>query len=188
MYTIRFHTSSSLARPSASGGTLSLPLRMMVNRFSSAIAFSVFGLVQSASFSPMPLARSVLPFPLSPWHIAQSIEYSFLAFACDSTVGFTGFFEGAAAGAGVASWARGLGMGAGENTNRINAVRSIIGFNIAASSDVGAEKLGAAQVEIFCRPNYSYFRGQLLNLTFWSGAETQGVGQFRFEMEPLSRC
>ena len=33
---------------------------------------SVAGLLQSSSVSPMPLAISVLPFPLSPWHNAQS--------------------------------------------------------------------------------------------------------------------
>jgi hypothetical protein len=48
----------------------------------------------------------------------------------------------------------GLDAGEGAKTNRMNAVRSIIGFNIGASSDVGAGKLGASQVEIFSRPNY----------------------------------
>jgi hypothetical protein len=36
----------------------------------------------------------------------------------------------------------GLDAGEGAKTNRMNAVRSIIGFNIGASSDVGAGKTG----------------------------------------------
>src|SRR5208282_6626434 len=97
---MRFQTSVSVARPDDSGGILPLPTRIMLNSSQSSLPARVLGSVQSSRVSSMLVAISVLPFPLSPWHMEQSIRYRVLALACDSAVGLTGFLT-AAAGAGV---------------------------------------------------------------------------------------
>src|ERR1700722_3964848 len=108
-----FHTSVSVARPLDSGGILPLPTRMMLNSSQSCLPARDLGSVQSSRVSSMPVARSVLPFPLSPWHMEQSIRYRVLALACDSAVGLTGFLTGAAGGGASVSGGVRAGAGAG---------------------------------------------------------------------------
>src|ERR1035438_87985 len=131
-----FHTSSSLARPSASAGIFSpFPLRMALKRSSSVLPEREAGSVQSSSFSCMLVASSVLPLPLSPWHTAQSTLYSFLARACPSGVTLW-LLAGAAEGAwnAVTPW----GRGGGGTAERRTAESNRIGFNKGASSVAGA--------------------------------------------------
>src|SRR5216684_3960455 len=66
----------------------------------SEIPLHTAGSCQSFIFKPIDSTRSPLPFPLSPWHIAQSYPKTFFAAASTSGEDFTGFsfFTGADAG------------------------------------------------------------------------------------------
>src|SRR5216683_5899562 len=66
----------------------------------SEIPLHTAGSCQSFIFKPIDSTRSPLPFPLSPWHIAQSYPKTFFAAASTSGEDFTGFsfFTGAVAG------------------------------------------------------------------------------------------
>src|SRR5580698_8522447 len=118
---------------------------MMSKRSPSDFAESTVGSVQSFSVRLMSLARSVLPLPVAPWHISQSNPYIFLALACESAEGFTGFLTvdeaggaACAAGAGVGSCVARPGF-AGAAAIPITAERSSKDFNMAASSVAGVE-------------------------------------------------
>jgi hypothetical protein len=80
----------------------------------------------------MLVAKSVLPLPLSPWHAAQSIAYTFFAFSLAAGVDFDDASCGEAPDASV-------GVGVGAITKRITAERSRNGFSMVASSGAGVE-------------------------------------------------
>ena len=55
------------------GRHLALAAANDVEQFPSSLPARALGSVQSSRVSSMLVARSVLPFPLSPWHMEQSI-------------------------------------------------------------------------------------------------------------------
>src|SRR5260370_11343802 len=77
----------------------------------------------------MSATRSRLPLPFSPWHMAQSYPYTFLARAWDSGVGFTGLTMRAAS-TGILDWAGVADGCCGKSKKGSSATRTNKGFNI----------------------------------------------------------